>query len=94
MTIEIRALQPKHFAAANALWSFTRGVVLRGDDDPEYFRQCQFLLRNPDYCHGAWNGGDLLVGAIMTGHDGRRGNVYHLSVKSDCRNLDDVTRHF
>jgi hypothetical protein len=71
MTIEIRALQPKHFAATNALWSFTRGIVLRGDDNPEYFRQ--FLLRNPDYCHGAWNGGDLLVGAIMTGHDCRRG---------------------
>lgn len=83
MTIEFRPLQPEHFADADALWEFTRGVVLREDDDLESFRQ--FLKRNPDCCYGAWQGSDLLVGAIMAGHDGRRGYLYHLAVKSGYR---------
>lgn len=83
MTIEIRALRPEHFVAANALWSFSRGAVLRGDDDPERFHQ--FLMRNPDCCYGAWQGDDLLVGAVMAGHDGRCGNLYQLAVKPGYR---------
>lgn len=83
MTIEICTLQPKDFFAANALWSFTKGVVLREDDTLESFSR--FLERNPDCCYGAWQGRDLLVGAIMAGHDGRRGYLYHLAVKPSYR---------
>lgn len=83
MTIEIRALQPDDFAAADSLWSFMKGVVLREDDNPESFSR--FLERNPACCYGAWQGNGLLVGAIMAGHDGRRGYLYHLAVKPSYR---------
>jgi ribosomal protein S18 acetylase RimI-like enzyme len=83
MTIEIRASQPGDFAAADSLWSFMKGVVLREDDTLEIFSH--FLERNPDCCYGAWRGRDLLVGVIMAGHDGRRGYLYHLAVKPRFR---------
>jgi ribosomal protein S18 acetylase RimI-like enzyme len=83
MTIEIRALQPDDFAAVDALWSFMKGVVLREDDTLESFSR--FLERNPDCCYGAGHGRDVLVGAIMAGHDGRRGYLYHLAVKPRFR---------
>ena len=83
MSIEIRALRPEDCAAANALWCFMEGVVLRGDDNPERFNR--FLERNPHCCYAAWQGGKLLVGAIMAGHDGRRGYLYHLAVKPGHR---------
>ena len=83
MSIEIRALRPEDFAAANALWCFMNSIVLRGDDNPEAFSK--FLERNPDCCYAAWLGNDLLVGAIMAGHDGRCGYLYHLAVKPGYR---------
>jgi putative acetyltransferase len=83
MSIKIRALRPEDFAAADTLWCFTKGLVLRGDNDPEGFSR--FLKRNPDCCHGAWLDNDLLVGAIMAGHDGRCGYLYHLAVKPGYR---------
>jgi N-acetylglutamate synthase len=83
MPIDILALQPKDFTAAEALWSFTKGVVLREDDNPESFNR--FLDRNPNCCYGAWQGTELLVGAILAGHDGRRGYLYHLTIKPKYR---------
>jgi ribosomal protein S18 acetylase RimI-like enzyme len=83
LTIEIRTLQPDDFAAADSLWSFMKGIVLREDDNPESFSR--FLARNPDCCYGVWQGRDLLVGAIMAGQDGRRGYLYHLAVKPRFR---------
>jgi ribosomal protein S18 acetylase RimI-like enzyme len=83
VNIEIRVLRSEDCAAANALWCFMEGVVLRGNDNPESFSR--FLERNPDCCYAAWQGSDLLVGAIMAGHDGRRGYLYHLAVKPGYR---------
>lgn len=83
MSIEIRPLRPEDCVAANALWCFMEGVVLRGDDNPEEFSR--FLERNPECCYVAWQGGDVLVAAIMAGHDGRRGHLYHLAVKPEYR---------
>ncbi len=83
VAIEIRALHPDDFAAANALWDFMKGIVLREDDNPESFSR--FLARNPDCCYAAWLSNDLLVGAIMAGHDGRRGYLYHLAVDPGYR---------
>lgn len=79
MNIEIRALRPEDCAAANVLWCFMESVVLRGNDNPERFSR--FLERNLDCSYAAWQGSDLMVGAIMAGHDSRRGYLYHLAVK-------------
>lgn len=83
MAINFSILQPKDFTAADALWSFTKGVVLRDDDNPENF--IRFLERNPGCSFGAWHDKELMVGAILAGHDGRRGYLYHLAVRPDFR---------
>jgi ribosomal protein S18 acetylase RimI-like enzyme len=83
MSLEIRPLCAEDFEAARALWCFMDAIALRADDTPEAFER--FLARNPESCYAAWQGGDLLVGAIMAGHDGRRGYLYHLVVKPKFR---------
>lgn len=44
----------------------------------------RFLARNPDTCFLAEEA-DVLVGAILCGHDGRRGFIYHTCVDKRCR---------
>lgn len=82
--IALRPLRAEDFNAAAALWRAADAVVLRIDDNPETFGR--FLERNPDCCCAAWHGG-MLVGAVMAGHDGRRGYLYHLAVSSQYRRL-------
>ncbi|MFZ3078216.1 MAG: GNAT family N-acetyltransferase [Bellilinea sp.] len=38
-----------------------------------------YLARNPGMSFTAWDG-DTLVGAVLCGHDGRRGYLHHLAV--------------
>lgn len=42
------------------------------------------LRRNPNTCFVAEENGEL-VGVIMSGHDGRRGFIYHTMVKNEYR---------
>ena len=43
-----------------------------------------FLKRNPDTCFAAIEK-EKIVGVIMSGHDGRRGYIYHTAVKPTNR---------
>lgn len=50
----------------------------------------RYLKRNPSTCFGAFckdGSGDapVMVGVILTGHDGRRGIIHHMCVSSDIR---------
>lgn len=82
--IEFRPLCVEDFARAERLWRAMDAVVLRSDDTPEKFGK--FLERNPGCCNAAWSDGRL-VGAVMAGHDGRRGYLYHLAVAPQYRRL-------
>lgn len=42
----------------------------------------RYIQRNPNTCIAAISGGKI-VGAILTGHDGRRGLIHHLCVHLD-----------
>lgn len=44
----------------------------------------RFLKRNPTSCFVAQNNGDI-VGVIISGHDGRRGYIYHTAVSDKFR---------
>lgn len=44
----------------------------------------RFLRRNPDSNFAAY-AGTRLVGAVLAGHDGWRGYLYHMAVKPDYR---------
>ena len=40
----------------------------------------KYLLRNPDTCFVAEKDNEI-IGIVLSGHDGRRGLIYHLAVK-------------
>ena len=79
----IRKLTREDYAKLYSLWAETAGMGLRSvDDSPEGIER--FLARNPDTCFVAEEKGEL-VGAIICGHDGRRGYIYHTAVKESLR---------
>lgn len=69
-----------------ALWKDTAGVGLRSLDDSREGID-RFLKRNPDTNFIASDDAknDEIIGAILCGHDGRRGYIYHLAVKDTMR---------
>lgn len=82
MSLQVRAMTHADIPAALRLWSATEGVEIAEGDRPEDI--ARYLDRNPGLSSVALNG-DHLVGAVMCGHDGRRGFIYHLSVAADHR---------
>lgn len=70
------------YAAAVALWDQVEGVeVAEGDLEHEI---AAYLKRNPGLSRVACDG-ETIVGAVLCGHDGRRGWVYHLAVATTYR---------
>ena len=61
------------------LWLNTPGMGLNTADDSKPGIE-KYLLRNPDTCFVAEKAGEI-IGVILSGHDGRRGLIYHLAVK-------------
>lgn len=66
-----------------ALWLSCRGMGLNDIDDSRE-GIARYLQRNPDTCFVAEEAGEIL-GAIMAGHDGRRGYIYHTAVHPGSR---------
>jgi ribosomal protein S18 acetylase RimI-like enzyme len=62
---------------AVALWNLAEGVEVAEGDSREDIRA--YLLRNPGLSRVAEENGTI-VGAVLCGHDGRRGLIYHLAV--------------
>lgn len=76
--MNIRPLTPADYHRIYALWQQTPGMGLNNlDDSPEGITR--YLQRNPSTCFAAEEEGEL-VGVILSGHDGRRGFIYHLAV--------------
>ena len=65
------------------LWINTPNMGVRSLDDSKEGISC-FLKRNPNTSFVAYEDGRL-VGAILCGHDGRRGYIYHTVVLPDYR---------
>jgi len=77
--MQIRKMLFSDYHAVYHLWSNSPGVGLNVHDDSEAGIE-KYLLRNPDTCFVAEKGGEI-IGVILSGHDGRRGLIYHLAVK-------------
>ena len=74
----IRVMKMEDYDQVYALWSRIHGFGLRSvDDSREGIRR--FLERNPTTSVVAEEDGQI-VGAILCGHDGRRGCLYHVCV--------------
>ena len=65
------------YDAAVALWNLLEGIEVAEGDSREEIRA--YLLRNPGLSRVAEEDGTI-VGAVLCGHDGRRGLIYHLAV--------------
>ncbi len=65
-------------------WSVVPGLKLwpEGEDSPEAIKH--FINRNPGLSFIARQNGRI-VGALLCGHDGRRGSIYHLAVAPQAR---------
>ncbi len=73
----IRPFATDDYAAAHALWEASEGVGLDASDSRERIEA--FLQRNPGLSAVAEVDGTI-IGAVLCGHDGRRGLIYHLAV--------------
>ena len=78
MDFEIREMSVEEYNSIYELWENSEGVGLSDSDaKPEI---AKFLQRNPGLSFTAWDVGTLL-GAILCGHDSRRGYIHHLAVR-------------
>jgi len=77
MTVELRPLVESDLPTVLALWNGMAGIGLNESDTPE--RLAAFLRRNPGLSRMAFRS-NVLVGAVLCGHDGRRGTLHHLAV--------------
>lgn len=81
--ISVRNMSRKDYDGVYELWSSCAGVGLHEIDDSES-GIAKFLSRNPETCFVALQDGKV-IGAILAGHDGRRGYIYHLAVAEQHR---------
>lgn len=74
----IRIMTKDDYDAVSHLWRSTPGMGLNDRDD-SCFGIERYLRRNPTTCFVAEKEGQI-TGAILAGHDGRRGFIYHTAV--------------
>ena len=79
MSMQIRKMLLSDYDNVYNLWLNTPGMGLNTTDDSETGFE-RYLLRNPDTCFVAEKENGI-IGAVLSGHDGRRGLIYHLAVK-------------
>ena len=81
--MEIRVMKAEDYDKLYELWMTIKGFGIRSIDDSRE-GVARFLKRYPTTSMTAWDG-DTLIGAILCGHDGRRGCLYHVCVHEDYR---------
>ncbi len=81
--MQIRVMTTEDYEAVHALWMTIKGFAIRSVDDSREGVE-RFIRRNPDTSVVAEEDGQI-VGAILCGHDGRRGCLYHVCVHPDHR---------
>ncbi len=82
MSTIIRELALSDLTLALKLWKTTEGVGLSAADSIDELER--FLLRNPRLSYVAVDG-SMMAGAVLCGHDGRRGYLHHLAVAESHR---------
>lgn len=85
----IRQMTLDDYEDVRALWSASPGVGLSPADSREGVEQ--YLRANPGTSMVALAGGKL-VGAVLCGHDGRRGYLSHLAVADSHRRTGVASR--
>ena len=78
----IRPLALSDYPAVHSLWEASPGIGLGASDTEPAIRS--FLERNPGLSAVATVDSEV-VGAVLCGHDGRRGSLHHLAVSEAYR---------
>ncbi len=78
----IRIMTIKDHAQVVALWSNTKGIGTGDGDNKKEINS--YLKRNPGLSFVAVSE-KRIIGAVLCGHDGRRGYIHHLAVAPDFR---------
>lgn len=81
--VRIRTMTIEDYDGVRALWMSIKGFSIRSVDDSREGVEL-FLKRNPLTSVVAEKDG-LIIGAILCGHDGRRGCLYHVCVAAEYR---------
>lgn len=83
--IVIRAMKESDLDEALELWriSFNAGFSKNFDTKEILIK---YLNRNPELSSVACIKDGKVIGALLCGHDGRRGSIYHTAVYSEYRN--------
>jgi ribosomal protein S18 acetylase RimI-like enzyme len=79
---KIQPFKNEHIELALELWRRVEHIGLSAADD--HASLARFLDRNPGFSQVAVHAGDL-IGAVLCGHDGRRGYIHHLAVDPQHR---------
>ena len=81
--MNIRTMTTEDYEQVKALWLTIKGFAIRSIDDSAE-GVARFLKRNPNTSVVAEEDGRI-IGAILCGHDGRRGCLYHVCVDPEHR---------
>ena len=76
-------MTPDDYDAVRACWMACAGMGLNTVDDSSE-GTTRYLTRNPHTCFVSEQDGTI-TGAILAGHDGRRGYIYHTAVNPAYR---------
>jgi N-acetylglutamate synthase len=79
MNVTIREMTLDDYDQVLTLWTGMEGIGLNESDSREAIER--FLARNPGLSLVAEED-DSIIGAVLCGHDGRRGYLHHLAVSS------------
>lgn len=79
---QIRAMTIADYDGVIALWRATEGLGLGESDEREAIGA--YLDRNPEMSFVALSR-EQIIGAVLCGHDGRRGYLHHLAVTPPWR---------
>lgn len=87
--VSIEGMSIAEYDAVYALLHSSPGIRLRSADSREAIER--YLARNPGMSFVA-RSGNRIVGCVLSGHDGRRGCLYHLAVAPDFRRQNVASR--
>jgi ribosomal protein S18 acetylase RimI-like enzyme len=82
--IHIQEMNPNDCEAALSFWNRIGTLGIGNADREQYLRA--YLRRNPRLSFVAWEQNEI-IGAVLGGHDGRRGTLYHLAVAPKYRKM-------
>ncbi|HSM24745.1 MAG TPA: GNAT family N-acetyltransferase [Anaerolineaceae bacterium] len=82
MPVIIREMNLDDYPQVIELWKQTENIGISSADSPSMI--ANFLQRNPGLSFVAIDD-QKIIGAVLGGHDGRRGAIYHLAVQKEYR---------